>query len=514
MSGRWNRFRERLKGLPLLADGAMGTELYARGVYLNRCFDEVTLSHPDLVLTIHRDYLKAGAEMIETNSFGANRFKLAGFGIADQAKTIARRASELARQAVEELNPNAFVGGSIGPLGRQIEPLGKLSYQQAHDAFTDQAEGLLEGDVDLIVLETFTSAEELKIAIQAVRRLSPEVPILAMITLLDGYRTVLGDDLERIAELFATQPVDAVGFNCTLGPAKLLEAIRQIGAQIDKPWAIMPNAGELEWVEGRLLSRATPEYFAEYTRRLIQIGVKVVGGCCGSTPQHIRAMRDAMRMELAEIKGVNGWLEVFSPEPEVVVPDQPRAPSRLAERLQRGEFLFSVEINPPRSPNVDNLIERIKRLNEEGVEVVNVPDGPRASARISAMVLAHLIQDRTGVEVILHYTCRDRNILGMQSDLLGAEALGVRNILCITGDPPKWGDYPMATAVFDVDSIGLLKIAQRLNTSRDLAGNPIPQGTNFFLGCGANPGASDLQREVERLHRKVEAGARFVMTQP
>lgn len=514
VGGRWEEFRKRLEGSPLLADGAMGTELYSRGIYLNRCFDEVSVSQPELVLAIHRDYLQAGAEIIETNSFGANRFKLAGYGFGDRVKEIVTQAAKIARQAVAKYNPNAFVAGSIGPLGKPIEPTGKITREQAEAAFREQAEGLIEGGVDLIVLETFTSVQELEVAVRAVKKVSPEVPIVALVTLADIWGTVLEDTLESIGAFFRQAEVDGVGFNCTLGPAKLLEAVLILKGEVDKPWVVMPNAGIVELVEGRLIPRATPEYFAEYCRRLIKEGVKIVGGCCGSGPHHIRAMRDAMRADLAELKIYSQWVEVATPEPEVKEKPPSVTPSQLASLLAKGQFVYSVEVNPPRSPNVDKLLERVKALREEGVNVVNIPDGPRASARISAMVLGHLIQEKTGMEVILHYTCRDRNILGMQSDLLGAEALGIRNILCVTGDPPKWGDYPMATAVFDVDSIGLLRIASRLNSSRDLAGNPIPHSTHFILGCGANPGASDLEREIERLHRKVEAGAQFIMTQP
>lgn len=492
----------------------MGTELYARGVYVNRCYDELNLSQPDLVAAIHADYLRAGAEIIETNSYGSNRYKLKAHGLAELAADIAEKSAYIAREAVEKSGREAFVAGSIGPLGRRLAPLGKLSPAQAREAFTEQARGLLAGGVDLIAVETMIDLAELVAAVEAVRSLA-DVPLIASLTLSDWDHNVFGATIERIAAELNRLEVDAVGFNCSIGPAKLLDAGARLMELTERPLSLQPNAGELEWVEGRLICRATPEYFAEYAKRMALTGVKIIGGCCGSTPAHIRAMDGALRAVTPELSKVKIPVAVSIPAVKPEVPQVPyRELSALAAKLEDRKFVFCVEMNPPRSPLVSKIIERARDLKKAGVDAVNIPDGPRASARLSAMVLAHLIKRETGVDPILHYTCRDRNILGMQSDLLGAEALGLDNILCITGDPPKLGDYPMATAVFDVDAIGLLRIASNLNSGLDIVGNPIPSGTALHLGCGANPGAVDIELELDRLHQKLEAGARFIMTQP
>ena len=512
---RGDRFRKRLSGPPILADGAMGTELYSRGVYINRCYDELNESQPDLVASVHADYLKAGAELVETNTFGANRLKLTPHGQAEQVARLNILGAQIARQAVERAGGEAFVAGSIGPLGRRLAPIGRLKISEAREAFREQAEGLIAGGVDLIAIETMVDPNELMEAVNAVREIS-DLPILAQFTLSDYNETAYGATLEGIVTLLSDLQIDVLGINCSIGPNKLLEAAKRLLELTSLPVSVQPNAGELELVEGRMICRATPEYFAEYARRMVLGGVKIVGGCCGSTPLHIRAMDSAIRAVAPELSRVKGTVMVSAPRtprPEAVqIPYRNLSP--MAAALTDHRFIFSVEINPPRSPSVKKTLERVAELKAAGVDLVNVPDGPRASARLSAMILAHAIQGQAGMETILHYTCRDRNILGIQSDLLGAEALDINNILCVTGDPPKLGDYPMATAVYDVDAIGLLRIADNLNHSLDLAGNPIPAGTTFNLGCGANPGAVDLALEVERIHRKLENGARYVMTQP
>ncbi|HHE46641.1 MAG TPA: bifunctional homocysteine S-methyltransferase/methylenetetrahydrofolate reductase, partial [Bacteroidetes bacterium] len=508
-------FRRRLKGPPILADGAMGTELYARGVYVNRCFDELNLSRMDLVSRIHSDYLRAGSELIETNTFGANRYKLAPHGFGDRVERINELGAKIARRAVEKCAVNAYVAGSVGPLGKRLAPLGKIQVSDARGAFVEQARGLVGGGVDLIMIETMVDPVELRIAVEAVREVS-DIPIVAQFTLKDWNETVYGATLEKITADIEALDVDVIGINCSIGPSKLLEAAKRLMELTDKPVAVQPNAGELEWVENRVICRTTPEYFAEYARRMALSGISIIGGCCGTTPGHIKAIDAALRSvsPKSSKETVTVRAERTEPETEAKEPPPYRQLSKMAAALDDGRFVISVEINPPRSPAVRRIIDKSVELKESGVDLVNVPDGPRASARLSAMVLAHEIHGRAGIETILHYTCRDRNILGMQSDLLGAESLGIDNILCVTGDPPKLGDYPMATAVFDVDSIGLLRIADNLNHSLDLAGNPIPHGTAFNLGCGVNPGALDPELEIDRLHRKIENGARFVMTQP
>ena len=493
----------------------MGTELYARGVYVNRCFDELNASQPDLIAAVHTDYLLAGAEIIETNTYGANRYKLALHGLGERAFELNRLGGEVARGAVLRSGREAFVAGSMGPLARRLAPLGTTSLDEARQAFREQAQGLVQGGVDLIIVETMVDPVELRTAVEAVREVT-ELPVVAQFTLTDWNETAYGATLERMAAELSPLEVDVIGINCSIGPNKLLEAARHLLRLTDRPISIQPNAGELEWVEGRLFCKTTPEYFAEYARRMVLAGVKIVGGCCGSTPAHIRAMEAALRAVAPELSRVSITVrkpEVIRPEPAVeVLPYRELSP--MAAGLDDGRFLFSVEINPPRSPQVKRLLERVQELKAHDVDMVNIPDGPRASARLSAMVLSHIIRREVGIDTILHYTCRDRNILGIQSDLLGAEALGIDNILCVTGDPPKLGDYPMATAVFDVDSIGLLRIADNLNHGLDLAGNPIPCGTTFHLGCGVNPGAVDIELEIDRLHHKLENGARYVLTQP
>ena len=508
-------FRKRLTGPPILCDGGMGTELYTRGVYVNVCFDELNAIQPDLVAAVHADYLRAGSEIIETNTYGANRFKLAPHGLENAVFDLNRRGAIIARQAMEKSGRDAYIAGSIGPLGRRLAPLGTIEPRQARETFINQARGLTDGGVDLIMIETMIDPTELTISAEAVREVT-DMPLIAQFTLTDWNETAYGASLERIANILSALNVDAVGINCSLGPNKLLEAAQELMKHTDRPVVIQPNAGELEWVEGRLICKATPEYFAEYAKRLVLAGVKVVGGCCGSTPDHIRAMNAALRAVIPELSKVAVQV---STQVQVRPRDEKKkidyaSLSPMAKALAEKQFIFSVEINPPRSPVTEKIIEHIRDMKAHGVMLVNVPDSPRASARMSAMVLASVIQEKAGVDTILHYTCRDRNILGMQSDLLGAEVLGLDNILCVTGDPPKLGDYPMATAVFDVDAIGLLRIADNLNHSLDLAGNPIPKGTSFHLGCGANPGAINLEMELDRLHRKLENGARYVMTQP
>ncbi len=493
----------------------MGTELYQRGVYVNRCYDELCLSSPELVTAVHYDYLRAGAQIVETNSYGANRFKLTPHGLGEQVGNISRRSAEIARLACEKAGREAFVAGSIGPLGRKISPIGTLELSAALEAFEEQARGLIAGGVDLISIETMLDPVELIAAVEAVRGLSADIPILASFTLSDWDHTAYGATIERMAGELNKLDVDAVGFNCSIGPAKLLDAAIRLMELTHFPVSLQPNAGELEWVDGRLICKATPEYFAEYAKRMVLSGVKIVGGCCGSTPAHIKAMDAALRAITPELSKVR--ITAVTPPP-ATEKTQPKIATRdlsaLAAKLADGKFVYSVEMNPPRSPSTAAIVEKARVLKAANVDVINIPDGPRASARLSAMVLAHLIEREAGIDTILHYTCRDRNILGMQSDLLGAEALGLNNILCITGDPPKLGDYPMATAVFDVDAIGLLRIASNLNGGADIVGNPIPKGTTLHLGCGANPGAVDLDLELDRLHRKVESGAQYIMTQP
>jgi len=508
-------FTERLKGPPILFDGGMGTELYFRGVYVNQCYDEINRTQPDLVKAIHADYLSAGAEVIETNTFGANRYKLDSHGLAADTADLNIRSAELARAAVENSGSKAYVSGAIGPLGKRQAPLGTIEPSDVRAAFKEQAESLIEGGVDLISIETMIEVVELEQAVQAVREVS-DIPIVAQISISNWYLDTQGPLLDLMVELLEKYNVNAVGVNCSIGPSKLLEAAKYLVQQTDLPVIVQPNAGELEWVDGRLICRATPEYFAEYTKRLILSGVKLVGGCCGSTPAHIRAMNAALRAIVPELSKVKITArKITAVKDGAAKPETPyRERSQMAADLEDGKFVYSVELNPPRSTAVRRILSKCNELKNNGVILVNIPDGPRASARLSNLVIASEVQKQVGIEAIIHYTCRDRNILGIQSELLGAEVLGIDNVLCVTGDPPKLGDYPMATAVFDVDAIGLLRIADNLNHGMDLAGNPIVKGTDFHLGCGVNPGAVDLTLEINRLHQKIENGARYILTQP
>ena len=507
-------FTERLKGPPILFDGGMGTELYLRGVYVNQCYDELNRTQPDLIKSVHSDYLSAGAEVIETNTWGANQYKLDAHNLAGDVAELNSRGVQIARDAIDNIGSEAYIAGSIGPLGVRLSPIGKVEPQEARAAFKKQAESLIQTGVDLISIETMVEVSELEQAVQAVREVS-DIPIVAQLTISNWYQDTHGPLLDSLVDLLSNYDVNAIGVNCTIGPSKLLDAAKYLVQYTNLPIIIQPNAGELEWVDGRLLCRATPEYFAEYAKRLILSGVKLVGGCCGSTPAHIRSMNAALRAivpELSKVKistGKGATTKVPAAKPVKAY----RELSGMAADLEDGKFVFSIELNPPRSTSTKRIIDRCHDLKKSGVSLVNIPDGPRASARLSAMVLAQEV-NKSGIEAILHYTCRDRNILGMQSDLLGAEVLGIDNILCVTGDPPKLGDYPMATAVFDVDAIGLLRIADNLNHSLDLAGNPIVKGTSFNLGCGVNPGAVDLDFEIDRLQRKIENGARYILTQP
>ncbi|MBN2010182.1 bifunctional homocysteine S-methyltransferase/methylenetetrahydrofolate reductase [candidate division KSB1 bacterium] len=499
---------ERLKNEILVADGAMGTMLYAKGVYINRCFDELNLSQPKTVADIHKAYIEAGADIIETNTFGANRFKLAPHGLDDRLYDINFKGAHLAREVAGD---QTYVAGSIGPLGWPIKPLGTITQEQAHDAFAEQAKALHDGNVDVFLLETFCDLTMLEIAIQAVQSVS-EKPIIAHVSFSDDARTIYGVTPAQVVERLNQYQLAAIGVNCSTGPQPIFEKIVEMAKLTSMKLSAMPNAGMPKFVEGRLIYMASPEYFAEYAKRFIQSGVSIVGGCCGTTPEHIRAIKAAVKA-LRPAETTTQSVQV-SQKIDVKKSSDAEIKSELHRKLSEQKFVTCIEINPPRSPDVTKVLTSCRMIRDAGVDAVNIPDGPRASARMSPLALAALIQSQVKIDTILHYTCRDRNILGMQSDLLGAAALGLRNILSVTGDPPKLGDYPTATAVFNVDAIGLLRIASNLNNGNDLAGNPIEKGTSFFLGAGANPGAINFDEEINRLHQKIDAGAQYILTQP
>ena len=511
MDTKLKSFRERLTSEVIVFDGGVGTSLYEKGIYINTCFDELNLANPDLVAEVHRDYIAAGADVVETNTFGASRFRLAPHGLEKKVREINRRGAEIARNAAAGL---ALTAGSMGPLGVQIEPIGKLSFEEAENAFMEQAAGLLEGGVDLIVLETFGLVSELSRAIRAVRELDRKIPILAQVSVNDEGMLLSGATLEAFAAETAEFDIDAIGLNCSVGPKAMLEALERLRPLTKLPLSVQPNAGAPQSVGGRNIYMTSPEYIAEYAKRFILTGASIVGGCCGTNPTHIKAIRRAVQAlrPSRRIDRAESTLRITTPTAPSVVPRAEK--SRLSAKLAAGQFVTLVEIVSPKGVSPATQVQKARRLHEFGIDAINIPDGPRASARMSALALASILQREVGIETVLHLACRDRNVIGMQSDLLGAWALGVRNILAITGDPPKLGNYPDATAVFDVDAIGLTNIITRLNHGLDLAGNPIGEPTAFHVGVGVNPGAINPDDELRRLDWKMRAGAEFMITQP
>jgi homocysteine S-methyltransferase len=506
----------RLAQGPLLADGAMGTRLYERGIPFDQCFDELNRSQPALVESIHREYLAAGAELIETNTFGANAVRLAAHGLEDQAGLLARQGARVARAAREVVGVNAFVAGSIGPLGRPLEPFGHIPAADAERHFRATAEGLLEGGCDGFILETFQDLNEILAALRAVRSVSADLPVIAQMTFgMDG-KTSYGHSPGLAARALRQAGASVIGVNCGVGPQATLEVLEEMVQAADgTPVSAMPNAGLPQLVGGRFLYLASPEYFADFAARAIALGVRLVGGCCGTTPEHIRAMRDRLASHLPP--------ERLAPGAEVRVLERapgPAAPPAAAEeprllRLLREKFVVSVEIDPPRGINTAKVLEGARLMAHHGIDCINIADSPLARIRMSAVALGYQIHTHfPRLEIILHFTTRDRNLMGLQSDLLGAHAIGLRNILALTGDPPSVGDYPNATAVFDTDSMGLMRIIHRMNDGTDLAGTSIGAATRFAVGCGVNPTAENLDLEIERFRKKLECQPQYVMTQP
>ena len=500
----------------MLADGAMGTVLYSRGIIINRCYDELNLSDPAMILSIHEEYLQAGAEILETNTFGANRFRLERHGLAGKVREINAAGVRLAREAVSNLKArqagDAWVAGAVGPLGVRLEPLGKTGLDEARAAFAEQIQALIDNGVDLLIVETMPALNEAREALAAAGEIAPGIPVVVMVTVDDESNCLDGSSPAQAAALLTEWGAGAIGVNCSTGPASVLTAIEAMRAATALPLAAMPNAGLPRAVEGRNIYLCSPEYMASFARKAIAAGVQLVGGCCGTTPNHIRAMRSAMRAIDAQAQAtVSGTAPALNAE----TPPAPLgARSRIGALVEGGAFVTLVEILPPRGIDCEKEIEGARLLARLGVHAINVPDSSSASARMSAQSLCIQIQQHAGIETILHYTCRDRNILSIQSDLLGASSLGLHNILCLTGDPPKMGNYPDATAVFDVDSIGLVNIVRRLNHGLDIGLNSIGATTNFTIGVAANPGVPDIEQELRRYFYKVEAGAEYVITQP
>jgi homocysteine S-methyltransferase len=510
-----NRFLERLNQGVLLGDGAMGSMLYERGAFLNTCFDELNITRPDMVRKIHEEYVAAGVDFIETNTFGATEIKLGKFGLADKVEQINAAAVNLAKTAAGD---EVLVAGAMGPLGPELPPYGQFDVAEAKKAFARQAKALTDAGVDFIILETFISVDEILLAAQAVHESAPETPIVAQITVNENQELTHGERLaDAIRRISAVEYISALGVNCTIGPSSMLHSLEIIREMTTKPISVMPNAGLPREVDGRKLYMSTPEYMAEYAKRFFEKGARIIGGCCGTTPEHITEIVKAVR-PLAKMEGHRHMISVAAVPHETTVTMQPAKPlaekSRFGAKLAAGELVTTIEISPPRGFDLAPIIEKAKICAEYGIDAINIPDGPRASSRLSPMIMAIKILQNVAIEPLLHVCCRDRNLLGLQSDLLGAYAIGLRNMLLITGDPPKLGDFPDATAVFDLDSIGLTSVLRNLNRGVDIAGNSFSPPISLTIGVGANPVASDLTREIERFKQKVDAGAEYAITQP
>jgi len=494
-------------------DGAVGTRFYDKGVYINKSYDEINLTAPDLVREVHEEYVNAGADVIQTNTFGATRHKLKQYSLEGQLHEINVSAAKIARQAAGD---NAFVAGSIGPLDLRIEPYGPTSYEEAREMFAEQVAGLLEGGVDLFVLETFADLSEIQQAIKAIKNLS-SLPIVSQIQIQTDGKTIFGATPEVFTARLDEWGADVIGLNCGVGPTHVLSELEKMRELTDKKLIAQPNAGLPRDVQGRQFYMCSPEYMSKFAKRFIKAGAKFVGGCCGTTPKHIKLMADSVRAISPRKTQVNVKEPAKVSDNTKVVEVEPVSPldrSKWSRKVAQGEFVTSVEVLPPKGVQAARTLKSIGLLKEAGVDAVNIPDGPRAQTRMSAQATAILVEQQVGIEAVLHYCCRDRNLLGMMSDLLGAAALGLHNLLIITGDPPKMGPYPDATAVFDIDSIGLTNMVSKLNHGLDLGNNPIGEPTAFSIGVGVNPGAINLEEEIRRFEWKVEAGAEYAITQP
>lgn len=495
-------------------DGAMGTMIYARGVFINQCYDELSVRAPDLIRCIHEEYVKAGAEVIETNTFGANRLKLQQHGLSEEVANINSAAARLARAAAGD---TVLVAGAVGPLGVRLEPYGPTSRDDARTIFAEQMGGLKDGGADLFILETFSDLDELLQAIAAARDVDSAMPVIAQVAINADGVTAYGATPEDIARTLDAAGADVIGLNCSVGPQTILEAIEKMAPLTTRKLSAQPNAGMPRDVGGRTMYMASPEYMSTYARHLVVAGAKLIGGCCGTTPEHIREIAEGVR-PLAPRSGRTSRATVAHIGVEnrstgvQPVPFADR--SQWSARLARGDFVTSVELVPPRGVDASKLLRDAATLRMAGVDAINVPDGPRAQSRMGAVLTSVLIEQNAHIETVTHYCCRDRNLLGMLSDLLGASAVGLRNVLLITGDPPKMGPYPSATAVFDIDAIGLTNLVSHLNRGLDPGGNAIGEPTRFVIGVGVNPAALDRTHERRRFEWKVEAGAEYAITQP
>ncbi len=509
-------FLERLSERPLLGDGAMGTMLYARGVPLDACFDVFNVNEPKIVQAIHAEYIQAGADWIETNTFGANRFKLAVHGLSARVREINLRGAKLARDVRETMGRDVFVLGSVGPLGKYLAPLGSIALEDARAAFLEQAEGLLEGGVDAFVVETFSDLIEMRLAVEAIRAIT-DLPIVTQVAFTQDLVTFLGHTPTEVVRTLRGLPVQVIGANCSVGSSTLFDVLEQMLPEAGGlPVAIQPNAGLPSRVGERLIYISSPQYMAEYAARMIGAGARMVGGCCGTNAEHIRAMREvvdrhAPPSSATRVAEPRRARRETSPAPTLPTT---AAPTLLRRKLDSGELLITVELDPPRGHNIEKLVQGAKLLKERGVEIVDINDGSLGRVRMSVLPTAILVREATGLDINMHFTCRDRNLMGIQADVLGAHALDIRNILAMTGDPPRTGDYADATAVFDVDAIGLIRILNGMNEGRDATGNSVGEPTAFCIGAALDPAAADPVREMERLFAKAEAGALWCQTQP
>src|SRR6056297_1215660 len=510
-------YLERVQDGVLMFDGAMGTMLYDKGIFVNQCFENTNLTAPETVLEIHSEMAAAGAQALTTNSFGANPIRLANYSLQHKTIEINRKAAELARTvAGEEL----YVAGSVGPLGKTLAPVGSLTKDAAHEAFATQMKALVEAGVDLLILETFKNLEELLLATRTAREIAPNLPIQSQFSFRPHSKDTSEEDIKWVFSSLEACEADVIGLNCSTGPSYMLDILQNISDIVSKPLAVMPNAGFPREFEGRQLYMASPDYFSEYAIKFLEAGAAIIGGCCGTTPEHVRKMGQSIlslgraKLGVKLHKTAKERNEGAGTGPALIEPVPLAERSKLGRALVEGRWIKSVELVPPHGVSLDKVIEKARRLSEKEVDCINIPDGPRASSRISALVTAIEIQRATGVEPMPHLTCRDKNIIGIQSELLGACAAGIQNLLLLTGDPPKVGNYPDATGVFDIDSVGLLSLAHNLNRGIDLAGKQLPSPTSFVIGAGANPTAPILSKEIDHSFRKAEAGTAFFITQP
>ncbi len=529
---------QQLHQRPLLCDGAMGSLLYARGITHEQCFDALNLTQPELIAGIHREYINAGAQIIETNSFGANRVKLEAYDMAEQVRAINRSAARLAREAREVSGQPVYIAGAVGPSGRPLQAPDASRLSELRRIFREQIEALQEGGVDLLILETFSNLPELRQAVLAAQEIGG-LPIVAQMSFYEDGHTLSGQSAARVAAVLNDLGVDVMGANCSVGPAATFDALEEMITEMQKTgsnttgrhlFSAQPNAGLPTRIDNRFFYVATPDYFADYAARFAKAGVHLIGGCCGTTPRHTAAMRRALD-EYCGVPQQNGTAQKADTSPhvisagqatiarlieeEIILP-QEGSKTRLQEKLAAGEFVVSVELDPPKGLNPTKILEGAALMQQAGADCINIADSPMARVRMSCIAMARLIQDHLGIETIIHFTARDRNLMALQSELLGAHALGIRNVLALTGDPLRVGDYPNTTGVWNVDSVGLISVIRGMNEGHDAAGSPIGAKSSFHIGAALNLNMTDEQvdQEIEKYWRKINAGAHFIMTQP